>query len=90
MGRPKKDRTFADAAETLDAVKQAERFEDNIIDAPEKKSRAARRRSARNYDLPKDRKCPDCGKVKLRSRQWVVIPDEDIKTCLSCYRKYYS
>ena len=34
--------------------------------------------------LPKDRRCPVCGKIRLRSRQWVFKYGV---MCLSCYRK---
>lgn len=87
MGRHSKDKSFEDLKRTLEESKKV--IQDNIIDQPERKSRKARRKEQRSYDLPKDRRCPDCGKLKLKSRQWVVVEDEDIKTCLSCYRKYY-
>lgn len=31
------------------------------------------RRSVRESHLPADRHCPGCGKVVLRSRQWVLL-----------------
>jgi len=39
---------------------------------PEGVARSARRAAARDALLPADRKCPVCGIVKLKSRQWVV------------------
>jgi len=87
MSRPKIDTTFADLRHTLDEARKS-LPEDNIIDAPEHKSRKERRRKIRNYDLPKDRRCPDCGQIKLKSRQWVI--KDGIVTCLGCWRKIYS
>jgi hypothetical protein len=51
----------------------------------EGRPRSERRAEAREQLLPKDRTCPLCLEVKLRSRQWVVT-DEGAR-CKSCHMK---
>lgn len=34
-------------------------------------------------------RCPDCGYIKTRPKQWVVVPGQELATCLACYRKHY-
>lgn len=52
---------------------------------PPGQPRHIRRQQARRKALPSDLKCPQCGKVKSKSRQWVVIKKKAI--CLACHRK---
>lgn len=45
--------------------------------------RSERRREARERKLPLDRRCPECGRVRLRSRQWVCV--DGVAKCKSCW-----
>jgi hypothetical protein len=38
--------------------------------------------------LPADLKCPDCDKVVVGSRRWIVSPDRKAR-CVSCHRKKF-
>lgn len=82
MGRPKKDKSFDNLRATLKELKRAQRAE------REHKSRRTYRQAQRATGIPADRRCPDCGKIKLKSKQWVM--QDGIVTCLSCWRKYYA
>jgi len=39
----------------------------------------------RNKYIPKDRRCKNCGVLKLKSNAWVVMPKKGIVICRSCY-----
>lgn len=47
--------------------------------------RQQRRHKKRRTSIPADRRCPTCGALKFKSRQWVV--HTDVCMCLSCWRK---
>lgn len=53
--------------------------------AKPKLSRAERRRLEREAVLPKDRKCPVCDRVKLKSAQWQAF--EGTMLCVGCARR---
>lgn len=57
-----------------------------LADKPVREGRPRRVRRAENRsgELPRDRKCPVCKELKLKSRQWVV--KHGIVCCVSCYR----
>jgi len=39
----------------------------------------------RNKYIPKDRRCKNCGVLKLKSNSWVVMPKKGVVICRSCY-----
>lgn len=51
----------------------------------EGRPRRERRREARERLLPTDRMCPKCGRVFLRSRQWVER--NGVMQCVGCDRR---
>lgn len=57
---------------------------DDEVRPIEGKPRSERRREHRESLLPNDRKCPLCSKIKLKSRQWVIV--DELAICLSCHR----
>ena len=75
---------FKDLKRTLEDIEREER---RLISREKKSmSRAERRHVARQLLLPPDRVCPLCGEVKIKSKQWVVLPSSGLM-CLSCWRK---
>lgn len=52
----------------------------------EGRPRSERRAIAREKKIPKDRRCPRCGEVVLKSRSWVISSDNEA-ICLACHRK---
>jgi len=50
----------------------------------EARSLKERRAEHRAKLLPKDRRCPKCKVVKVKSKRWVVVNGNAV--CLSCYR----
>lgn len=59
--------------------------------------RAAREsREALLFEHVPERVCGKCGKLKLKSKQWVVLRGKELRVfepypcvCRGCYRKYY-
>lgn len=48
--------------------------------------RSERRQEERDEKLPADRRCSYCKNIRLKSRQWVVLPNGKVG-CKSCYMK---
>lgn len=57
---------------------------DKVFDrlTKEKLTRSERRREARLKKLPKDRRCPFCGHVRVDLNRWVIKPNA--VGCRSC------
>lgn len=93
----KEHRRLKALKEQLDHVRKLERR----LERKKKKTyglgentRSEVRHAARETFIPKDRKCPRCGKTTLRSRQWVIGLDKGpagntqvkVLMCLGCFR----
>lgn len=50
----------------------------------------ALRRLKKLLQLAPDLRCPDCGEIKTRPGQWVIVPGKDLAACLACYREHYT
>jgi len=72
------DKFFADLKKTF--------IESQRRDLPEGRSRAERRAEARELALPADRRCPECEKVIIASRRWVIDRETGYACCLKCHR----
>lgn len=91
-----KKRLFYDSSrrKELAALRALKRSKDELPRL--KRTRAERQAMRRHAVIPKDRTCPVCREIKLKSRQWVVLKDgividEERPTkinavCLKCYR----
>ena len=76
-------KTLADIARAAQEVARKENQERKAG-----RPRAERRQENREADLPQDRRCPICGNLKLKSKQWVVgYHDLHHAICLSCKRR---
>jgi rubredoxin len=59
------------------------------IRSREGRPRKERRAAERDKLLPADRVCPKCGKMKLRSKQWVVDAAAGVM-CIGCFRTRFN
>jgi hypothetical protein len=76
---------LADLKRTQEDIERYEKLEKKRAQEPVGRTRAERKRDQREAALPADRTCPTCGKVKLKSRQWVILGN--IVQCKSCFMK---
>lgn len=67
-----------------DAVRTA-KAEEKTTRERVSRSRKDRRKDRRLKALPADMRCPQCNKVVLESRRWVITDEGSL--CLSCHRK---
>ena len=74
------------ASNPFDFKKLRKQLDDanSVVLPHEGRPRSERRAERREALLPADRTCPRCGKVKLKSRQWVC--KEGLVMCLTCWR----
>lgn len=68
---------------TLKDIKRFERIEARADHSGESRSRAERKRRKRLQLIPNPRICPHCLKVKLSTKQWVILTT--FVGCKSCH-----
>jgi len=72
------------ASDAVKTKQAAERRSARITRSPKE-----RRMERRLQLIPKDKRCPVCGVVRLKSRQWVLKKHRDYDAvCLACYRQW--
>lgn len=89
---------FADARNTLQSIEKANK---NIVVKDPYQTKVEKTKEWRHRfrevllnRLVPERKCPICNKLKLKSRQWVIVPSSKRKkteghriVCRGCYRR---
>lgn len=75
----KRNRWFKSLLEEIESVEQSHLA---VLDVKEIRTRADRYWEERQKMLPKDRICPQCGQLRLKSAQWVGVAG----ICKSCYQ----
>ena len=77
---------FKQMKDFIDGLERAERVTVNDETKAERVQRTRHERRERQLNtLVPDRRCPLCGRIRLRSKQWVIR--DGSACCLSCSRR---